>query len=104
MNSRTNLDETAVRPRQWQVSLKGILWAAYWVAVCVVAWRAKHPSDEPRWLSFITASFCFFPIPTAIGALFGRPWRGAVVGIGLYVGFLVLLWLLVHIYFWAHSR
>jgi hypothetical protein len=103
MNSRTSLDKTAMPPHQWQVSLKGILWAAYWVAVCVVAWRAKHPTDEARWVSFITISFCYFPIPTAIGALFGHPWRGTAVGIALYVGLTFLLTIMVYLDFWTHS-
>ena len=97
MNSRTTSDDRPKPSREWQISLKGILWAAFWMAVCVVAWRARHPSDEPRWLNFITISFRFFPIPTAIGTLFGHPWRGAAVGIALYASFVLLVRLLIYV-------
>ena len=93
-----------VPSRQPQISLKGILWAAYWVAVCVVAWRAKYRwSGLNDWFYFATMSFRFFPIPTAFGALIGYPWRGAAVGIALYVGLSFLLRCLIHLYIWANS-
>ena len=104
MNSPAD-SEMPAPSRQSQISLKGILWAAYWVAVCVVAWRARYRWSglDNWWFQFAATSFRFFPVPTAIGALLGHPWRGAAIGIALYVGLSFLLTFLVHLYFWAHS-
>jgi hypothetical protein len=101
MNSGTGCDERPTPAREWQISLKGILWATYWIAVCIVAWRARHPWRGPGepgyWFYFATMSFRFVPIPTAIGALFGHPWRGAAVGIALYAGFSLLIRILIYL-------
>jgi len=72
-----------------QISLSGIFLVVLWLSVCFAAWRI-----DPSWFAvgpglpigeWLFNSLRFFPVPTAIGALFGYAWRGFVVGIGLYV-------------------
>ena len=71
-----------------QFTMAGILWAMLWLAVCFAAWRV-----DPDWLAagpglpigeWLLSSLRFFPVPTAIGALFGHTLRGFIVGVVLY--------------------
>jgi hypothetical protein len=75
-----------------QFKLAGILWALSWLSVCFAAWRI-----DPGWFEtgpglpigpWLFQSLRFFPVPTAIGALFGHTMRGFIVGIVLYIGLL----------------
>ena len=77
--------------RPWQIQLRNVFWAVFWFSVCLAAWRwqpvwrSPHPVWD-RWVTQLTfLSFRYFPIATAIGALFGRAWCGAAIGIALYL-------------------
>jgi hypothetical protein len=70
-----------------QFALSGVMLAVFWLSVCFAAWRI-----DPNWFvsgpglpigELLFISLRFFPVPTAIGALFGYAWRGFFVGIGL---------------------
>jgi hypothetical protein len=72
-----------------QFTMAGILWAVFWLSVCFAAWRV-----DPSWFAagpglpigeWLFNSLRFFPVPTAIGALFGHTLRGFIIGIALYV-------------------
>src|SRR4051812_14894144 len=83
-----------------QFSLARIFLAMVWFAIAFAAWRIYPPSwmvqgQNQLWVPLIFFSFRVFPIPTGIGALFGRSWRGFIAGTVLYLGLRILPFLLL---------
>ena len=59
----------------------GTLLAAVWIASCFLAWNVEPASDFGL-LPTAVYIFRFMPMVASIGALFGRPFFGAVMGAG----------------------
>jgi hypothetical protein len=79
-----------------QFKLSGVMLATFWLAVCFAAWKIQLPPHwmirrpNPIWPLVMLDSWRYFPIPTAIGSLFGHTARGFMAGILLY---LCAIWL-----------
>jgi hypothetical protein len=63
-----------------QMTATGALLAAVWIASCFLAWNVE-PTTDFGLLSTAVFIFRFLPMIAAIGALFGRPLFGAIMGI-----------------------
>ena len=66
----------------------------------MTAWIADfQPAKYGVVVYFTMLGFRFFPIPIAIGALFGYAWWGAAIGIGLF--FVFVAWVLFAMSLWS---
>lgn len=67
-------------------SLRRLLWATIWAAACVAAWMVHDPAWEPKpsWSLYFLKLLGAF---VAMGAFFGRPIKGALIGIVLLVAY-----------------
>jgi hypothetical protein len=79
-----------------QFTLARIFLAIFWFAICFAAWRIQPPlwtdtGTSQLCIALVFFSFRVFPIPTAIGSLFGYTLRGFIVGIAAYFCWLGLL-------------
>lgn len=77
-------------PRNWyQIKLSRILWATFWMGVCFGAFALDYkPADQNPPLLFLILSVAVLSPFLAVGALFGSPWTGLLIGIvlvGAYV-------------------
>ena len=81
-------------PPRFQFTIRGLLWATFWVAVSAAAWTAlPNPSSGDGLFNLLVVyTACIAAPSAAIGALFGQarlgffagaPW-GAVWGIFMY--------------------
>jgi len=69
-------------PPRFQFTIRGLLWATFWVAVCAGAWtlalRYMIHSEDPVGLSILVAALAagLFTPGLAIGAFFGKARTG----------------------------
>jgi hypothetical protein len=75
--------------KRFQIKLSAILWATFWIGVCLASFSIDYQGDLPIRL-LIFAARVFSPF-VAIGALFDQPWAELAVGIGL-AGAYIAVW------------
>ena len=69
-----------------RVTLRGILWATFWAAVCLASWILDYkPADQNPALLFAIFAIRLLSPFVAIGALVGHSLKGLAVGIILTV-------------------
>jgi hypothetical protein len=79
LNARTErLDRIRI-----QFTLRGLLVATFWAALCVLCATLLRDADwrAAKWWVYLVGYTGIVSLPTAIGALFGRPARGMIVGL-----------------------
>lgn len=70
-----------------QFTLRGMLWATFWVALSTQTWLVFHRPQTPHSvLPFLAYIFGFITGFGALGALFGQTRTG--LELGLFVGFI----------------
>jgi hypothetical protein len=83
----TGLLVGVIRDNRFQFTIRNLVVATLWVAVCCMAWRGfshyVNPTPYPLYLWVAAYNFRYLPIPAAIGSLFGRTWFGLAIGLGL---------------------
>jgi hypothetical protein len=80
--------------RWYQFSIRGILGATFWIAICLgcvelLRWW-KAPDQHIELVVAIGAGVYLSPF-IAIGTLFGHPLRGLVVGVVLVGGYVLAI-------------
>src|SRR5437867_317687 len=76
--------------RRLQFALKDVFVAVFWAALSCAAWTMDFRVNISPVLLVLVFAFRLIVPFLAIGALFGRPWTGTVMGfvaIGCYVVF-----------------
>lgn len=88
------MEENPSQPRRFQFTLRGTLWATFWVAVAFALWSVGPAKNTNDWWSFgpvLIGISC-----VAMGALLGRHEEGILVGIMiaavLFVASFLLAW------------
>ena len=78
---------------RFQFTIRGLLWATFWVAVCGAAWTLDLRGFD-KWYPVQQAAIIVALLLTpfmAIGALFGGPLVGLLVGVVAFVAFNLLI-------------
>ena len=87
---------------RFQFTIRGLLWATFWLAVSAAAWRFDKRTLPPLlwWPAFAAIYICPF---MAVGALFQRTLIGLCAGIAFVLTFVACIWLAM-IFFLTGSK
>jgi hypothetical protein len=86
------VESRAMRLPRIQFTIRGILWATFWMAVCFASWISFEPlanaPGSPRIVGYGLMFFIFGGPFLALGALFGRLWIGAILAVAAFCSFI----------------
>jgi hypothetical protein len=90
-------EQPKTRRRWYQFTIKRILWATFWMAICFAAAIRHHSGKGPDDLSGFIASVAVIALSpfVAAGSLFGRPFVGLLVGIILVGGYVLAVYIAI---------